>query len=300
MRAYCLPDPSPMEKRLLKRVSGSMLERAEWKTFPSGEIHVRVGKPPKKVAVIGRTHPPADNFLRTLLLVDSLRRNGASDIVLVLPYFAYARQDRRIRPGDPLSPLAILASFKAVGARRVVTLDLHSRRVADSSPLPITSVSAVRMLAGELKDGLRGREFTVLAPDRGAADRAALFARALGGKPAVIWAEKKRDPSGRLIGMRLNGYPRGGAAVIVDDMLDTGGTVRKAVGLLRRRGVGELYLCVTHPIFSGRAARLIARLGFRRIVAADALPAPAAGRLRGFKTVRSDALLSGAVKRSRS
>ena len=296
MKTYILPSPDGFEKRLLKLLSGSAAGAAEWKVFPSGEFHVRVGRPPKRVAVIGRTRPPADNFLRTLLLVDTLRRNGARDITLVLPYFAYARQDRQIRPGDPLSALALLTAFKAAWVRRVVTVDLHSRRVAAASPIPVRSLDVTKLLAGELKGALRWKNFIVMAPDRGAIAKARSFARAVGGRPQIVWADKVRTASGKLVGMRLSASPRGTTAVIVDDLLDTGGTVARAVRLLRGRGVKDLYLCVTHPVFSGAAARLVNRLGFRRIIAADAFDGGGARRLPNFRTVAVGRPLAKAVK----
>jgi len=296
MKTYALSPLTAFEKKLLKDLSGSASDPAEWKVFPAGEFHVRVGRPPRRVAVIGRTQPPADNFLRTLLLVDTLSRNGAREITLVLPYFAYARQDRQSKLGDPLSAQALLAALKAVGARRIVTVDLHSRRVAAASPLPIRSLDVARLLAGELKKKLRRTVFSVVAPDRGAVARARSFARAIGGRPQVIWGDKVRGASGKVVSMRLSASPRGKTAVIVDDLLDTGGTVARAARLLRSLGVKDLYLCVTHPVFSGAAARLVGRLGFRRIIVADALEAVAARRLSNFRTVSVGRLLARAVK----
>jgi len=296
MKTYELPSPTAFENRLLKLLSGSAVGASDWKVFPSGEFHVRVGRPGKKAVVIGRTQPPADNFLRTLLLVDTLRRNGCRDITLLLPYFAYARQDRQIRPGDPLSAQALLTALKAAGVRRIVTVDLHSRRVAAASPIPIRSLEVTRLFAGELKRKLRKTVFSVVAPDRGAVARARSFARAVGGRPQVVWADKVRGVSGKVISMRLSAVPRSQTAVIVDDLLDTGGTVEGAARLLRSLGVKDIYLCVTHPIFSGAAARLVGRLGFRRILVADAYDGGVAHRLPNFRTVAVGQLLAKAVK----
>jgi len=296
MRAYTLPEPSVIELGLLRRLSGSARRPAVWKTFPSGEIHVRVSGVEKRVCLIGRTTPPADNFFRTLLLADTLRRNGAEKITLVLPYLAYARQDRQTRPGDPLSTACLSRALASAGVGRVVTLDLHSRRNIESSPIPIENVSIVPDMARSLAAELKGRDVSVVAADFGGRERADDFARTLGLKGGAVWIEKRRDRSGKASAKRLVGSLAGRTAVIVDDILDTGGTISEAARLLKKHGCRDLYLCVVHPVFSAGAARLIKKLKFRRVLVSDAFPATSEVlRLRNVRVVSAAAILAKAV-----
>jgi len=297
MKTYLLPEPTAIELKLLALISGSAELSAAWKRFPSGEDHVRVSGVEDRVCVIGRTAPPGDNFFRTVLLVDTLRRSGAKSITVVLPYFAYARQDRQTRDGDPVTAAAITRVLAAAGADRIVTADLHSVRNIESSPIVIDSVSVIPDMAGELKAELAGREFTVVSADHGGQERADRFARALGRSEGAVWIEKDRDERGRVTAKRLVGRLAGDTAVIVDDILDTGGTVGEAVRLLQENGCRRFYLCVVHPVFSGNALRLVKKIGFKKIIISDALPAPRPlPRWRQVATVGAADRLAEAVR----
>ncbi len=283
MKVYTFPDLRPLEKALLKRLSGGVKHLAAWKNFPNGELFVRVHEVEKRAVVIGRVGPPGDNLARTLLLCDTLRRNGAKRIDLILPYMAYARQDRQRREGDPVSADWMLRLVACLSVDRIVTTDIHSERVLEFTPLPITSISMVPAMADRLRDALHDEAFTVVAPDRGAVSRADSFAATIGGKVGRLWIEKYRDEKGKLTLRRSFGNPIGKTAVIVDDQLDTGATVAQTVKLLKSMGFKRLMLCVVHPVFSGHAAKLVRRLGFDRVFITDTMPFPAG--LVGWRNV---------------
>ncbi len=296
MKVYTLPEPRPIERALLKKLGGTS-RLADWKEFPNGELFVRVRDVERRVVVIGRFGPPAENLARTLLLCDTLRRSGAKRIDLVLPYMAYARQDRQRVDGDPVSADWVLRMTASLGVDRIVTTDIHSERVLEFTPMPITSISMVPEMAEQLRPFLGDEPFTVVAPDRGAMGRADAFAARIGGRIGRLWIEKYRDENGRLTIRKAFGHPLGKTAVVVDDQLDTGGTVDQTVRLLKDQGFDRLVLCIVHPVFSNDAAKIVRRIGFKRVLITDTMPFPAG--LRGRKEVRvisaADAL-AAAVK----
>ncbi len=275
MKLFSIPHPVGLARALL---SGRGFTRgiAEWKRFTDGEASVNVGAVSGRVAALGRLTPGTDDIFLTALLIDALRRNGAARVTVIVPYLAYERQDRRAAPGEPVSAAVVTRLLAAAGASRIMTADLHSRADAAVSMIPIANVPVLTSMAAPLARLLRGRQVTVVSPDRGGLARASAFAKALGaGRP--IWIEKERLPSGAKA-RRLRGKPLPGPVVLVDDIVDTGGTVFEAVRLLKKAGARELYLCATHPILSGPAVKRLRSCGFRRIFFSDTVPLTRAAR----------------------
>lgn len=273
---YLTPDAADFEKAILRRLKAKPAH-IEWKHFPSGECHVNIGTTtPATPTVLGRLDGTAERLWHTALLCDTLTRNGAKGVQLALPYFAYARQDRIVRPGDPVTGLMLANLLSAVHVKQILTVELHSQRIADESPVMIRSVSPLSQMAKSLAPQLDPHDqITVLSPDLGGLARAKEFAACLDRPTSFAWIEKRRSSNGCVTGKRIEGQLEGHTVVIVDDMLDTGGTVDLAAGLLRQQGFRQLYLAVVHPIFSGPAIGRIARRRFRKIVVGNAYPAPA-------------------------
>ncbi|HTM67787.1 MAG TPA: ribose-phosphate diphosphokinase [Candidatus Binatia bacterium] len=295
MRCYTLPEPTPAEKKIAAAVGDAV--QARWKTFPSGELFVRVTVESGVVALVGRTAPPAEDFFRTALLADTLRRSGATGVVAAVPYLGYARQDRQESQGDAFSAAFLAGQLGAAGVVRLVTMDVHSDRVREASPLRITSVSPVPDLAPALQVALAGKDFTIVAPDFGARHRAEAFADVLGHREPA-WAEKRRDPStGKVSLMDVHGDLRGDIAVITDDILDTGSTVELAVKMLRAKKFSKIFLVVTHPLFSDGAAARVRRLGIAKIITTNTVPLrKEAAKLPGIKVVDVTARIAAAVR----
>lgn len=293
MKTYLLPDPAEFERSLARRISGSSRLLARWTQFSGGEMHVRVSGTSPSVAVVGWTAPPHDDVFLTALLCDTLRRDGAKDILLILPYYAYARQDRKLAPGDPESAACIANLMAAAGATRILTVDLHSR--AFSSPIAIESVSVLPEMAARLRGELDSGGCVVVAPDEGARERAEQF-RAAFGAPSVAWIEKRRAASGAAKAVKLHGVVEGRTAVIVDDMVDQGGTVEEAVRLLRAKGAKGFRLCAAHAVLSGDGVERLRRLRLDGIIFSDTLDLPEeAERLENLGIVSSIPSLAAAA-----
>lgn len=293
MNCFTLPDPTPIEKRVMNLIGPGL---AEWSEFAGGEMFVSVRGVEESVCLVGRTGPSGVDLFRTALLADTLRRNGATQITAVIPYFAYARQDRRHAPGDAVTGAFAASQLACAGVTRIVTADLHSNRIREGTTIPIVSVDPLPDMAPALRRGPRG-EFTVVAPDRGSAGRAERLAALLGRPGDVLVFEKKRT---RFVGVavgRPEGRVAGASAVIVDDMLDTGATVAAAVVRLKEQGFRVFSLCATHPLFTGDAVKRIRRLKFSRIVCANTIPmAPRVRHLKGFVQVDLSRRLVAAVR----
>lgn len=295
---YTLPDPTLCEQYIRDHLSSDMSELAVWKTFPSGELYVRFFAIQKDVVIVGRTWGTTDNLWRTLLLIHTAKQNGAERIVLALPYFAYSRQDRQRLEGEPLSGAFLAQLFATAGADQIITIDLHSKRIQDASPIPIMSVPFIAPLAAAFQKELSiPKDITVVAPDKGAKDHADTFASLLEEGKKCIWIEKERDPyTGKVQYRALHGAEHNGSAVLLDDMLDTGGTIQESLRALRERGFHDFSLCITHPIFSGDATARVRELGFSTIFTSDTIPLSAAATtLPGIHVVPAGQTLVEAI-----
>jgi len=295
MHCYTLPEPTAAERKIALGVG--KVAPARWKTFPNGELFVHVGIESGVAGIVGRTAPPSEDFFRTALLADTLRRAGATGVVAAVPYMGYARQDRQQAGGDAFSAAFLANQLAAAGVVRLVTVDVHSDRIREASPLRLTSVSPVPDLASALQLSLGQKDFTVVAPDFGARHRAEAFADLLAHREPA-WVEKRRHPvTGKLTLVDVHGDLRGEIAVIVDDILDTGGTIELAVKMLRAKRFKTFYLCISHPLFSKGAAARMRRLGIAKIVTTNTIPLSSdVARLRGMKVVDVTSRIAAAVR----
>lgn len=286
------PTLSTIEYRLLKAL-GVGKPSGVWRQFESGEwfVHLPALTPVRTIA-FGRTHPPADNVVQTLLLLDGLRRIGIEKTELIIPYFGYARQDRAVESGDSVAGEMLLQVLRAAGAGRIWTLDFHSARLRNASPCPIEVISSAPLLAMEVMKRVGRRDCIIVSPDRGGAERAMAFAT-MAGKPAICTLVKHRPRVGQVRIVDVEGEITGDTAVIVDDILSTGGTIEYAARFLKKNGIKHLHLCITHPLFAGDAAKRVGKLGFESITVTNTLDLPpAAKKLRGLHVVDASRLIA--------
>jgi ribose-phosphate pyrophosphokinase len=242
-------------ERFVPEPGCASFERAAVERFPNGELHVEVPErvEGRRCVVVGSISPPAGNLERLTLVAHALRRAGAERVAALLPYLAYARQDRAGRT-QSLGLAWVGELLRASGVDKVACIDAHSEQAGDVLGLALTSLSPAGLLAGALPQAWRS-EVTFVAPDEGAVGRCLAVARAAGVDRPVVWARKRRTPAG-VEHLGLVGSP-GPRAVVVDDILDTGDTLVSCCRALREAGVEHIGVIATHGLFTGERWRAL-------------------------------------------
>lgn len=264
---------------------GTEVAACEVERFPDGELSPVVeGVRGEDVYVVQPTGPPVNEHLvELLLLLDACRRMGAARITAVVPYFGYARQDRRLREGQAVGARVCAEALASGGADRVLVVDPHTSALEAMCPVPVEMLTALPVLAGAIVDRVPP-EAVVVAPDLGAVKLAERYAAASRRGVAVV---RKTRVSGRVVhASEVIGDVAGRPAVIVDDMIATGATVEAAVGVLRARGCSDVTVAATHGVLAAGAAGRISALGVGRVLLTDTLaPPPTATAAHGAPAI---------------
>lgn len=244
--------------------------------FPDGELNIEIKQSVRgcDVYLIEPTCPPVDeHFFELFLLADACRRAGATHLTAVIPYFGYARQDRRAHGREPVS-LRLLADLIAASAvQRVVVVDFHSRAVESAFAVPVEHLSAISILANAVRPSVH-KDGVVVSPDLGAVKMAEHYARLLGLSVAII--HKTRISGAEVTVQRIIGDVRDREIVVVDDMITTGGTIEKAIKALLDAGCSSsgIKVVASHGLFVGNAADRLAQLPIEKIYVSDSVPRP--------------------------
>jgi len=270
--------PGPASQDLGRKVADMLKSRivpVVFKTFPDGESYIRLEGNVKdeKAVIIQTTGPPQDvHIMQLFLMIDAARDLGAEKVIAVVPYLAYARQDKRFLPGEAKSIETFIKLIEASGIDRFLTINIHEEGVLKKFSVPAENLSATTLLAEHLKKkGLTGA-FS-LAPDRGALELAKEADKVLNGGHG--WLQKQRD---RLTGeirveeKRLD--IKGRDVIVFDDIISTGGTIAAAVKMLKDQGARKVYAACAHPLLVGEAQRKIMQGGAEEIVGTDCVPSP--------------------------
>ena len=247
--------------------------------FPDGELRPTVENIcGSDVYIVQPTAPPvSDHVVELLLLLDACRRSRAARVTAVVPYFGYARQDRRTAPGQALGSTVIAHAIGAAGADRLIVVDPHTPALESQCPIPVETLSAVPTLSGELASDLPEGS-VVVAPDLGAVKLAERYAEVLHGPVAVV--RKQRESGAAVSALDVAGDVRGRPAVIVDDMITTGATIEAAVELLRLRGAApDIVVAATHGLFVHAAVNRMRDLELERVLVTDTVAPKEAGAL---------------------
>jgi len=243
-------------------------------SFNDGEIQVEIHESVrgKDVYVIQSTCPPVNqSYMELFIILDALKRASAASITAVIPYYGYARQDRKVAPRAPITAKCMADLITTAGADRVVSVDLHAAQIQGFFNCPFDHLFGVPTLARAFKEAYgEGEEFVTVSPDAGGVERARAFSKRIGSTLAII--DKRRTAPGESKAMHLIGDVTGKTAVIVDDMIDTAGTLTQAVDSLLKNGAKQVFALATHPVFSGPAISRLQESPIAKVFVTDTIP----------------------------
>ncbi len=283
---------------------GRSLARATVGRFSDGEIQVEIGENVRGLDtyVVQSTSPDANtNLMELLIMIDALKRASAGSITAVLPYYGYARQDRKSAPRVPITAKLIADLIEAAGATRVVSMDMHAGQIQGFFNVPFDHLYAAPVLVEHMRKRFDGdaQNVVVVSPDAGGVERARAYAKRLGSTLGII--DKRRTKPNVAEIMNVIGEVQGKIAVILDDMIDTAGTLTQAANALMDKGAVKVYAYATHAVLSGPAVERITKSPIEEVVVTDTIPLrPEAEACRKIHALSIAALLAEAVRRIHS
>src|SRR5438876_1231201 len=289
----------PLAEKIAKCL-GEPLGKITLSNFPDGETFVRIDEDVRgrDVFVVQPTCPPVnENLMELLIMLDSFKRASAARITTVLPYYGYARQDRKDVGRVPITAKLVANLLTHAGTDRVLALDLHAAQIQGFFDIPLDHLHAAPVLNDYIRNlGVPQRDFVVLSPDEGSIKRALIHQKKLGGEIAIV--DKRRSSAtetkqANLIGSEL----RNKVAVMFDDMITTASSVVGAANVARCAGAREIYACATHAVLCGPAIERLRDAPLKQIVVTDSIPLPPNKQLPNIKVLSVAPLLADAIKR---
>ena len=273
---------------------GQPLCKVTLKRFADGEIFVKIDENVRgrDVYIIQPTNPPAENVLELLLLIDAAKRASAARVTAVIPYFGYARQDRKDQPRVAISAKLMANMISTAGADRVLAMDFHQHQLQGFFDLPVDHLYAAPVFTSHYRQK-RMKDLVVVAADVGGAKMARGFAKRLNGTLAII---DKRRPSANIAEVvNVVGDVAGRDCLIPDDMIDTGGTMCQAIHALKRLGARDIYACASHPLLSGPAVERLREAPLKELAVTNSIIVPPDHRFPTLKVLSIAPLLAKAI-----
>tara|TARA_B100001540_G_scaffold227343_1_gene201552 strand:- start:148 stop:1080 length:933 start_codon:yes stop_codon:yes gene_type:complete len=275
------------------------LVRSTIRKFSDGEIYIEIDENIRgnSIFVIQSVSSPAnDNLMELLLCIDALKRSSAKNITAVIPYFGYARQDRKVVPRTSISAKLVSNLITKAGADRVVTIDLHAGQIQGFFDIPVDNLFATPIFARHIKNKVKNRNLICVAPDVGGTERARALGKFLHAGLAII--DKRRPAPGKSEVMNVIGNVKGKTCIIVDDIIDSGGTIVNASNALLDRGAKEVHVYVTHGVLSGKAVEKITKSKIKRLVVTDTIDnSDKIKRAKNIEILTISHLVGEAIKR---
>jgi ribose-phosphate pyrophosphokinase len=278
---------------------GVPLGKANVTAFSDGETRVEIDENVRgmDVFIIQPTCPPVNiTLMELLVMIDAVRRSSADRITAVIPYYGYARQDRKVAPRAPITAKLVADLITQAGANRVLAMDLHAGQIQGFFNIPVDNLFATPVLLDYIKRQHTCDNLVIVSPDAGGVERARAFGKRLGASLAII--DKRREGPNEAQVMNIIGNVKGKKVVILDDMIDTAGTAVQAAKALREEGAIEVFACCTHPVLSGPAIERIEQSDLTEVIVTDTIPLHEnAQTCERIKVLSVSGLLSEAVRR---
>lgn len=244
--------------------------------FANGEIFVRFEESVRgsdAFVIQSHTQPLNKWLMEQLIMIDALKRGSAKRITAILPFYPYARQDKKHRGREPISARLVADLLKAAGADRIVSVDLHTDQIQGFFDGPVDHMHAMPILTDYIKDNYSLENICVVSPDAGRVKVAEKWANTLGDAPlAFVHKTRSTEVANQVVANRVVGDVAGKTCVLLDDMIDTGGTIAGAVGVLREAGAGDVIIACTHGVFSDPARERLSQCGAKEVITTDTLP----------------------------
>ena len=277
----------------------SKLVNSSIRKFADGEIYVEINENIRgnSIFIIQSVSSPAnDNLMELLLCIDALKRSSAKNITAVIPYFGYARQDRKVVPRTSISAKLVSNLITKAGADRIVTVDLHAGQIQGFFDIPVDNLFATPIFARHVRKKIKSKKIICVAPDVGGTERARALGKLLNVGLAIV--DKRRPKPGQSQVMNVIGDVKDRTCIIVDDIIDSGGTIVNAAKALRQRGAKEVYVYITHGVLSGDAVKKIKNSVIKNLVITDTIDnGEKTKNVKNIEVLPISGLMGEAIKR---
>ena len=277
----------------------SKLVNSSIRKFADGEIYVEINENIRgnSIFIIQSISSPAnDNLMELLLVIDALKRSSAKNITAVIPYFGYARQDRKVVPRTSISAKLVSNLITKAGADRIVTVDLHAGQIQGFFDIPVDNLFSTPIFARHVKKRIKSKKIICVAPDVGGTERARALGKLLNVGLAIV--DKRRPKPGQSQVMNVIGDVKDQTCVIVDDIIDSGGTIVNAAKALKKRGAKEVYVYITHGVLSGEAVKKIKGSVIKNLVITDTIDnSQKTKNVKNIEVLPISSLMGEAIKR---
>ena len=298
LKIFALSSNRPLAQKIADQV-GVELGKVSVTHFSDGEIKINIDESIRgdHVYIVQSTsYPVNDNLMELLIMIDALRRASAKTINVVLPYYGYARQDRKAQSREPITAKLVANMITQAGADRVLTLDLHAAQIQGFFDIPVDHLLGAPLLANYfLENNFKDKDIVVVSPDHGGVTRARKLAEFLHAPIAII--DKRRPKANVAEVMNIIGDVKGKVAVLIDDMIDTAGTITLAAQAIKDAGALEVYACCTHPVLSGPALDRLNASVIKEVVVTDSIQVPEEKTGGKIVQVSVDQLMAEAIRR---
>ena len=277
----------------------SKLVNSSIRKFADGEIYIEINENIRgnSIFIIQSISSPAnDNLMELLLCIDALKRSSAKNITAVIPYFGYARQDRKVVPRTSISAKLVSNLITKAGADRIVTVDLHAGQIQGFFDIPVDNLFATPIFARHVRKRIKSKKIICVAPDVGGTERARALGKLLNAELAIV--DKRRPKPGQSQVMNVIGDVKNKTCILVDDIIDSGGTIVNAAAALKKRGANEVFVYITHGVLSGDAVKKIQKSAIKKLVITDTINnGEKTKNIKNIEVLPISALMGEAIKR---